>query len=68
MRLLATYFQGLRFQDVKRSGIEYSHAIPNGDPIVFKAGDLRGAIQIPTDVVKAGLEPNPRETDAATTE
>ncbi len=68
MRRLETYFQGLRFQDVKRYGIEYSHAIPNGDPIVFKAGDLRGAIQLPTDVIKAGLEPNPRDTDTATTE
>ena len=32
----------------------------NSDSI-FKSGDLRGAIQLPADVISAGLEPNPRE-------
>ncbi|WP_306303693.1 RagB/SusD family nutrient uptake outer membrane protein [Prevotella dentasini] len=60
MRRLETLFQGMRFMDLKRYGIEYSHRIANEDPIVFKAGDLRGAIQLPADVINAGLAKNPR--------
>lgn len=61
IRRLETYWQGLRFIDIKRYGIEFSHALPTEDPIVFKAGDLRGAIQLPDEVIATGLEPNPRE-------
>lgn len=52
---------GLRFCDLKRYGISFSHNVYGADPLVFKAGDLRGAIQIPNDVITAGLEANPRE-------
>ena len=58
MRRLETWQQGLRFQDLKRYGIVFSHNISGGDPIVFKAGDPRGAIQIPSDAIKAGITPN----------
>ena len=60
MRRLETIHQGMRFQDVKRYGIEFSHLLAGEDPVVFKAGDLRGAIQIPTDVIIAGITENPR--------
>ncbi len=60
MRRLDTLFQGLRFYDLKRYGIEYSHEISGEDPATFKAGDLRGAIQLPHDVIQAGQTPNPR--------
>lgn len=60
MRRVTTIFQGLRFMDLKRYGIEYAHAVDKEDAIVFHAGDLRGAIQLPADVVAAGLEENPR--------
>lgn len=60
IRRLETYWQGLRFLDIKRYGIEFSHDIENEDPLEFKAGDLRGAIQLPADVLAAGLEANPR--------
>lgn len=60
MRRVTTIFQGLRFMDLKRYGIEYEHRIENENPVVFKAGDLRGAIQLPKDVIEAGLEANPR--------
>ncbi|MDE5889893.1 MAG: carbohydrate-binding protein, partial [Bacteroidales bacterium] len=60
MRRLETYWQGLRFIDIKRYGIAFSHNLDGQDPIVFKAGDLRGAIQLPADVLAAGLEANPR--------
>lgn len=61
MRRVSMPYQGIRFQDLKRYGIEYTHFLDGEDPIVFKAGDLRGAIQIPDDVIKAGLPENPRE-------
>lgn len=65
MRRVSMPYQGIRFQDLKRYGIEYSHFLDGEDPIVFKAGDLRGAIQLPDDVIQAGLEPNPREESTA---
>lgn len=68
MRRLETIEMGLRFNDIKRYGISYSHAVPNQDPIVFEVADPRGAIQIPNDVINAGIEPNPRNTKEATTE
>ena len=60
IRRLETLFQGLRFQDIKRYGITYSHNLDGEDPLTFEPGDLRGAIQLPADVVNAGLEANPR--------
>ena len=61
MRRDETLYQGLRFLDIKRYGIEFSHDIDEETPVVFKAGDLRGAIQLPDDVIEAGLPANPRE-------
>lgn len=61
MRRVETLYQGLRFLDIKRYGIEFSHEVDEENPIVFKAGDLRGAIQLPDDVIEAGLPANPRE-------
>lgn len=58
MRRLQTWQQGLRFQDLKRYGIAFSHNISGGTPIVFKAGDSRGAFQIPQDAIEAGIAPN----------
>lgn len=60
MRRLETWGEGLRFIDVKRYGIEYTHFVDGEDPIVFHAADKRGAIQLPSDVINAGLEANPR--------
>lgn len=61
MRRITTMYQGQRWLDIKRWGIEFTHHSDNGQDKVFKAGDLRGAIQLPTDVIDAGLQPNPRE-------
>lgn len=62
MRRLETINQGLRIQDLKRYGIEFSHPVDGEKEIpTFKAGDLRGAIQLPSDVIVAGLPANPRE-------
>lgn len=60
-RRLETVAQGLRFIDCKRYGIEYDHFIYREDNVTFKAGDLRAAVQLPVDVITAGLEPNPRD-------
>lgn len=60
MRRIETWQQGLRFLDVKRLGIEYTHLLDGEDPILFTAGDLRGALLLPSDVIAAGLEQNPR--------
>lgn len=62
MKRIETVFHGLRFQDIKRYGIEYVHLLAGEDPEVFVRGDLRGAIQIPNTVSTAGLEKNPRMT------
>ena len=43
-----------------RYGMEYTHEISGGESITFKAGDLRGAIQLPQDVISAGQTANPR--------
>lgn len=61
MRRIETMRQGLRFQDLKRYGIKFSHNLDGEEALVFEPGDLRGAIQLPADVVKAGLEANPRK-------
>lgn len=61
MRRLETMQQGMRFFDIKRYGIKFSHQLAGEDAIIFHAGDLRGAIQLPEDVIAAGLEPNPRD-------
>lgn len=60
MRRLDTIFQGLRFNDVKRYGISYSHIRSKAEAIIFEVGDPRGAVQLPNDVINAGLEKNPR--------
>lgn len=62
MRRMEMLYQGDRFIYIKRYGIEFSHPVSGHDPETFKAGDLRGAIQLPVDVVQAGQTPNPRET------
>lgn len=61
MRRLETLYHGHRFCDVKRYGIEFCHRVAGEDPVVFTAGDLRGAVQLPSTVIEAGLEQNPRE-------
>ena len=60
VRRLETIFQGLRFADLKRYGIEYIHKLRGEDPVLHVPGDLRDAVQLPIDVITAGLEPNPR--------
>lgn len=61
MRRMSTITQGIRFMDLKRYGIEYTHHVDNEAPITFKAGDLRGALQVPDRLLNIGVQANPRE-------
>lgn len=60
LRRLDTLQEGLRWQDLKRYGIEFSHNRVGDTPDVLLKDDPRRAIQLPQDVVNAGLTPNPR--------
>lgn len=47
--------------DIKRYGIEVTHLqadMPN-TPLTLAVGDPRRALQLPADVLSAGLEKNP---------
>ena len=60
LKRINTIHQGERMQDLKRYGIEYSHNVDKGDPIIVKKRDLREVLQLPQEVISAGLEANPR--------
>lgn len=64
-RRILTVHEGLRWFDIKRYGIEVPRLQNqlNGNYVqkdLLTADDLRKAIQIPPDVVSAGITPNPR--------
>lgn len=60
LRRIETIHDGLRWQDIKRYGIEISHnreGLANDNLLL---NDPRRAIQLPQDAINAGLEANPR--------
>lgn len=63
-RRLTTLHEGLRWQDIKRYGITVYRRFINDTEITvtdeLTPDDPRRAIQIPKDVIAAGMEPNPR--------
>lgn len=64
-RRIETMHDGMRFFDLKRYGIEIEHRIDHigNTPKVVKKlvwNDDRRAIQLPVEVLEAGLTPNPR--------
>lgn len=64
-RRILTLHEGMRWFDIKRYGIEVPRFQIQSDGSVtvldvLKTDDLRKAIQIPQDVVSAGLTANPR--------
>lgn len=64
-RRVMTLHEGLRWQDIKRYGIViYRRFISNTGRVSvtdeLKTDDLRRAIQLPDDVISAGMKPNPR--------
>ncbi|WP_294966641.1 RagB/SusD family nutrient uptake outer membrane protein [Sulfurimonas sp.] len=64
-RRILTLHEGLRWFDIKRYGMEVPrYQLQTDDTVivldVLKADDLRKAIQLPQDVISAGLVANPR--------
>jgi hypothetical protein len=64
-RRIESIFEGLRWFDIKRYGIEITHLIGSSKEDVLKWNDARRAIQIPQDVIAVGLEANPKKTESA---
>jgi hypothetical protein len=60
LRRIETVHEGLRWQDIKRYGIEIAHNRDGMADDVLRVDDPRRAIQLPQDVISAGLAANPR--------
>jgi hypothetical protein len=60
IRRIETAHEGLRWQDIKRYGIEIAHNRDGMADDVLRVDDPRRAIQLPQDVISAGLAANPR--------
>ena len=60
-RRIQTVHMGQRWFDIKRFGFEIKHKWGKDEVVVLQPCDKRYAIQIPDDVIGAGLEPNPRD-------
>jgi hypothetical protein len=66
-RRLERMLEGHRWFDLKRYGIEITHVTGKmSRKVTLTYDDDRWAIQIPQDVVGAGLTPNPRTVEAIT--
>ena len=67
LKRIVTLHEGLRLQDIKRYGITvYRRKLGTRNEVKevtdsLTAGDLRLAIQLPQDVIAAGLQANPRK-------
>ena len=59
-RRLETIFDGMRWFDIKRYGIEITHRIGLSVGDVLKWDDPRRALQLPPSVTAAGMDPNER--------
>ena len=60
VRRVLTVHEGLRWFDIKRYGIEVTHTRDGMANDVLMVDDPRRAIQLPQEVIAAGLEANPR--------
>lgn len=61
LRRVETVHEGLRWLDVKRYGIEISHNNDGGSTDILTKDDPRRAMQLPQDVISAGVPGNPRK-------
>ena len=59
-RRIETIFDGLRWFDVKRYGIEVTHKIGRNRVETLTPLDPRRALQLPAEVISAGIESNVR--------
>jgi len=62
-RRIETMFDGYRWFDIKRYGIEITHAIGKNRVEKLVYNDERRAIQLPQEVISAGMVPNPRSVE-----
>ncbi len=66
LKRILTLHEGIRMQDIKRYGITiYRRTLVNDTQVesvtdTMEANDPRQAIQLPADVITAGVQPNPR--------
>lgn len=58
-RRIETIFDGNRWFDLKRYGIEFTHSIGRTQVETLTFNDPRRAIQIPQEVISAGMDANP---------
>ncbi|MBV5343003.1 RagB/SusD family nutrient uptake outer membrane protein, partial [bacterium] len=56
---IETMFDGYRWFDIKRYGIEIEHNIAGSGATKLVYNDARRAIQVPQEVISAGITPNP---------
>lgn len=61
LRRVETVHEGLRWLDIKRYGIEISHNNDGGMTDILTLDDPRRAMQLPQDVISAGVPGNPRK-------
>ena len=59
-RRIETLHDGLRWHDLKRYGIEIEHVQGKDPARILVWNDDRRAIQLPQEIIKQGLTPNPR--------
>lgn len=64
-RRITTLYEGLRWLDIKRFGITVYRRFIRDDGGIdvtdkMEPNDLRRAIQLPSDAISAGIQPNPR--------
>ncbi len=65
LRRWETSFEGLRFFDLKRWGIEYKHVYNvHADETTLTVDDPRRAIEVPWEVISAGMETSRPQTSA----
>lgn len=60
-RRIEGLYDGLRWHDLKRYGIEITHVQGKDAPRILVWNDDRRAIQLPQEVILAGMTANPRE-------
>ena len=69
-RRFETNFTGMRFFDLKRWGMEYSHEYGLDNEVYYlQWNDPRRALEVPEDAIASGLEPSrPLTVDSTSTE
>lgn len=58
-RRILTAYEGYRWDDIRRFGIEIEHPLADGTVMTLKVDDHRRASQIPARIREAGMEGNP---------